>query len=136
MKMNAVVLLVLALPTLAFSASRSASDGLFTIETTGAPTVKVVGTSAVQKGDKLIVAGKVQSTSNLPRKWIAEGHIDVNLNDSNGETLYETTVGYSPKVFSRKTKSKKSSFTLTMPVVAPAGSVLNLSFHSKAHSKI
>ena len=133
-KVNIVVLLVLAMPVLAFSSSRPASSGLFTIESSGTQNVRVVETSAVQRDDELIIAGKVKLVNRHAKGWIAQGHIDVTLIDSNGETLHETTADYSPRVIPRKTNACKSSFRLKVPAVAPVGSVLHLSFHSKSHS--
>ncbi len=119
---------------MAFSAARPAQGGLFTIETSGSSTVRVMQTSAVQRGDELIVAGNVKLVNRHTSKWRSQGHIDVVLIDSKGETLYETTANYAPRKIPRKTKSSKSSFRVQIPAEAPIGSVLHLSFHSKSHS--
>ena len=134
-KKTVMALLFLALPACASTHPALIAKDSISIETTSpSSNVRIVETSAVQRASGILVSGKVKRVSTNDKRYIPLGHIDVVLVDRKGVVMYESTTEYSPRIIPKKSIPRESDFSLNVPLVAPQGSSLCLTFHPDSHS--
>ena len=89
-------------------------------------TAKIVKVRVDEKDGRLYVEGDVNRK--LRQQFVTLGHIDVVVEDPNGNVISETTGNYWPKRVN-KDLNKASHFMVELPSIPPEGSVIKVARH-------
>ena len=87
---------------------------------------KIVKVRVDEKDGKLYIEGEI--TRKLRQQFVTLGHIDVAVEDANGNVISEATGNYWPKRVN-KDINKPSHFSVELPSVPPQGSVIKIVRH-------
>ncbi len=117
------------LPCYLAVASQSTNVGTaIKVSTNSVQNVKITATEVVQQESGLLLKGQVKRISNAKSRVKSHGHINVSVISPEGVVIYETETNYYPATIPRQ-GTKKSDFSLLMPVQVPEGSRVQLDFH-------
>lgn len=122
---------VFSLPAGADTAMALSTPGALVVRILPATEVRIAQTSARQEGGNVVVEGHIQRKK-VHGRLIAKGHIDIAIIDQGGKTIQQTFTSYVPEILPRM-DGRKSSFMARIPVLAPQGSVVSVTFHSGPH---
>ena len=96
--------------------------------------VQFIQTSARQDGENVVINGQVKRTV-TGGKSVIVGHVDVELIDKAGNTIYQAVANDSPKSIPERS-GMTSSFTTRIPITAPQESFVTVKFHNGPHPAI
>lgn len=97
----------------------------------------ITSVKVYQDGDNVIVRGQLKRNRNSVRKF--DGHIDIAIISPDGDTINSTSVNYTPRHSSTRTKRKayrKTRFKASFSGKLQKGSTVRVSLHKKDYTKI
>lgn len=112
------------------------ASNLQNLEKTGTVSLEIVPSTShnivisearvYQDGGELVIKGKVKRKTTI---FESGGHVEIGIIGPEGKVLEEIWTGYVPSIIPRK-GTRESSFSVHVPVILPAGSVVRVGYHS------
>jgi hypothetical protein len=105
--------------------------GDVSIELVRSKEILIPGATVVQKGDELVISGKVKRRNS---RLIHGGHIDIAIIGPDGETLEHVSTPHIPRIIPRK-GTQSAFFTVRLPNHPDSGSIVRVAYHSPKESR-
>jgi len=106
-------------------------EGIVKIDIEKTSPIQVAHATAYREDDQTVVRGEARQPF-----WedfgVFRGHIDINLEFPNGQTMKKNNIRLVLKNFPKK-RGRRASFVVRLPINPPEGTIIRIAYHERSH---